>query len=101
MFGGREFSKSIQVPHKLNPVKVCGWDSIINFSCVGFFFLTMSFIHVLIRSDLAVISEGGCYIMDVSSSTAEPWKGKAKRRVLIHAHMFLLAEFSTLVAEIA
>lgn len=61
----------------------------------------MSFIHVLEGSDLAVISEGGRYITDVPSSTAELWKGKAKRRVLIHAYTFLLAEFSTLVAEIA
>lgn len=61
----------------------------------------MSFIRVLEGSDLAVISEGGRYVMDVSSSTAELWKDEAKRRVLIRAHAFLLTEFSTLVAEIA
>lgn len=56
--------------------------------------------HVLQGSDLAVISEGGRSVMDICSSTAELWKGKEKRRVLIRAHTFLLSEFSTLVAEI-
>lgn len=40
------------------------------------------------------------YCIVVSSNTAELWKGKAQKRILIHGH-FLLSEFNKWVAELA